>query len=123
MQQYSTITVQRLADGVAVLYLNRPHVSNAVNLVMLEEIVSALRSLDTDDAVRAIALCSQGKHFCAGLDFSTFNQISAPLTDASACPGTARTELFKTIQSMQVRSGATVQHPVLRHRQYQRLNH
>lgn len=105
MQQHSTVTVQRLADGVALLCLNRPNIRNAVNLLMLEELVSALRSLDSDDAVRAIALCGQGKHFCAGLDFSTFKHISASLADESACPGKARTELFKTILSMQVRCG------------------
>lgn len=103
MQEYSTIAVQRLADATALLCLNRPRVYNAVNLVMLEEIVSALRSLDTDESVRAIVLCGEGKQFCAGLDFTTFNHISASLSDSSACPGTVRSKLFTTIQTMQVR--------------------
>jgi len=100
---YSTVTVHRYSDGTSTLCLNRPRVLNAVNSVMLDELVSSLRSLDKDEQVRAIVLCGEGKHFCAGLDFSTFSDISDSLADESACPGTARTRLFHTIQTMQVR--------------------
>lgn len=103
---YSAIAVRRHADGTAVLCLNRPGVRNAVNSNMLDEIVGALRSLDADDTVRAIVLCGEGKHFCAGVDFSLFNDISQSLSDDSACPGTARSRLFQTIQTMQVRARA-----------------
>ena len=34
-------------------------------------VAEALEHLDTDDRCRSVVLCAEGKHFCAGADFST----------------------------------------------------
>ncbi|OBK25465.1 enoyl-CoA hydratase/isomerase family protein [Mycobacterium asiaticum] len=60
-----------IADGVAVLTLNRPERRNAYTAQMGELLNRAYRRCDEDDAVRAIVLTGAGDAFCAGADFAT----------------------------------------------------
>ena len=64
----STIRLERDADGVALLTLNRPEAMNAWTPRMAFEIDGALRELDGDDAVRAVVITGAGRAFCAGAD-------------------------------------------------------
>jgi enoyl-CoA hydratase/carnithine racemase len=56
-------------DHVATIELRRPP-NNFFSLEMIAGIADALESLDADSRCRAAVLCAQGKHFCAGADFS-----------------------------------------------------
>ncbi|MFA5895624.1 MAG: enoyl-CoA hydratase-related protein [Thermoplasmata archaeon] len=69
---HDTIRVER-GDRVATITLNRPDKLNAMSFLMKTELVSALRELDGDPSVRAIALTGAGdKAFVAGADISEF---------------------------------------------------
>ena len=57
-------------DFVAVAEIRRPP-NNFFDLDLIDDLASALRTLDDDTSCRAVLLCSEGKHFCAGADFST----------------------------------------------------
>lgn len=68
---YHTIRVER--DRVATITLNRPEKLNAMSYLMKTELVSALRELEGDPAVRTIVLTGAGdKAFVAGADISEF---------------------------------------------------
>jgi len=54
---------------VALIEIQRPP-NNFFDLSLICEIADALEALDQDDQCRAIVLAAQGKHFCAGADFS-----------------------------------------------------
>ena len=56
-------------DYVATIELRRPP-NNFFSLEMITAIAEGLESLDDDSRCRAAVLCAQGKHFCAGADFS-----------------------------------------------------
>ena len=56
-------------DYVATIELRRPP-NNFFSLEMIAGIADGLESLDDDPRCRAAVLCAQGKHFCAGADFS-----------------------------------------------------
>lgn len=59
-------------DGaVAVISLNRPRFGNAQNAQMLYALDEALRRAAYDDAVKAIVLRGEGKHFSSGHDIGT----------------------------------------------------
>ena len=62
-------------DHVAEVRLNRPP-NNFFSLRMIEGVAEALESLDGDPACRAIVLSAEGKHFCAGADFSSTESYS-----------------------------------------------
>jgi enoyl-CoA hydratase/carnithine racemase len=56
-------------DFVATVELRRPP-NNFFSLEMIEGIADTLAELDADPKCRAIVLRAEGKHFCAGADFS-----------------------------------------------------
>jgi len=57
-----------VADGVAVVQLNRPDQQNAFSGKMGEELGHAYRRCDQDDAVRVVVLTGAGRAFCVGAD-------------------------------------------------------
>jgi 2-(1,2-epoxy-1,2-dihydrophenyl)acetyl-CoA isomerase len=67
-----TVHIDR-ADGVLAIRLDRPERKNALDVVAISEIVRALESAATDDAMRAIVLRSAGDDFCAGADWVATN--------------------------------------------------
>ncbi len=67
---YETINVAKNANGYATLTLSRPEKHNALNEQMMHEITDAIKSLGTDETVRAVVLQANGKSFCAGADLN-----------------------------------------------------
>lgn len=57
-----------VADGVAVVTLNRPDKLNAFTDAMEAELLHAFDICDADDEVRVVILTGQGRAFCAGMD-------------------------------------------------------
>ncbi len=64
-------------DGVADVRLNRPDKYNALSADMFAAIISAGESLMTANDVRAVVLSGNGRGFCAGLDFSSFQGMGS----------------------------------------------
>ena len=64
----SLVTITR--DGpVAIVTLNRPEAMNALSKALRADLAAAMRSVEADDAVRAIVLTGAGERaFTAGLD-------------------------------------------------------
>ncbi|MDH3293976.1 MAG: enoyl-CoA hydratase/isomerase family protein [Acidimicrobiia bacterium] len=56
-------------DHVATVELCRPP-NNFFSADMIKGVAEALEALDDDPRCRAVVLAAQGKHFCAGADFS-----------------------------------------------------
>ncbi|MGD9941883.1 MAG: enoyl-CoA hydratase/isomerase family protein [Burkholderiaceae bacterium] len=66
---YQTLQTS-LNEGVALIWLNRPELRNAMNETLIAELTDAFESAIDDDSVRAILLTGQGKAFCAGADLN-----------------------------------------------------
>ena len=65
----SDIQVSVGSDYVATVEICRPP-NNFFSTNLISGLAETFEQLDQDDRVRASVLCSQGKHFCAGADFS-----------------------------------------------------
>jgi len=69
-----------VADGVGTVTFDRPDKLNALNAVMLEELLAVLEQADADDAVRVLIVTGAGRAFCAGADLSgggqTFDRVA-----------------------------------------------
>ena len=62
------VTVEVGSDHVATVEFHRPP-ENYFDVALIRELADAFESLQRDGACRAIVLCSEGKHFCAGASF------------------------------------------------------
>src|ERR671911_1490341 len=62
--------------GVADVRMNRPEKINAIDDAQFAALVDAGESLKKDAAVRAVVLSGSGRGFCAGLDFTNFQQMA-----------------------------------------------
>ena len=85
---FSTILLEK-SESVSTLTLNRPEARNALDLVMREEIVTALDEIEADASVRVLIVTGAGEHFCAGGDVKTMQAKRH-----TAAEGRARVELL-----------------------------
>jgi enoyl-CoA hydratase/carnithine racemase len=72
-----------VADGVAVVTLQRPERRNAFSGRMGMELGDAYRRCDADDAVRAVVVTGAGDAFCAGADLGAGGETFAKQDEAS----------------------------------------
>ena len=66
----SDVLLTEVADGVAVLTLNRPEKRNALNSELTRALRQAMGDADADDAVSVIVLTGADPVFCAGVDLT-----------------------------------------------------
>jgi enoyl-CoA hydratase len=74
----------RTEGGVAVVTIDRPHVRNAVDKPTAEQLASAFRRFEADEALAAAVLTGAGGHFCAGADLQA---VAAGETDRVTADG------------------------------------
>jgi enoyl-CoA hydratase/carnithine racemase len=80
--------IVEVADGVAVVTLNRPEQLNAFSGPMGDQLGRAYAACDADDTVRAVVVTGTGRAFCAGADLEPAGDtFAAPTSDEfSASP-------------------------------------
>ena len=71
---YQTITSE-VADGVAVLTLNRPQVMNAMSSALRAELLDGL--LQAQSSARVVVLTGAGRAFCSGQDLADAQALGA----------------------------------------------
>lgn len=81
MPAWTALDLQRCADGVARLTMNRPAVFNAFDEVLIAELDEAFAALGADPGVRVIVLAGAGKHFSAGADLQWMQRAAAASQD------------------------------------------
>jgi enoyl-CoA hydratase/carnithine racemase len=62
--------------GVADVRLNRPDKINALDPAMFSALADAGEAVKEDRSVRAVVLSGEGRGFCAGLDFTSFQAMA-----------------------------------------------
>ena len=76
MTERSDRVVYTVEDGVADVRLNRPEKMNALDPAMFAALVEVGEELKGDSRVRAVVLSGEGRSFCAGLDFGSFQAMA-----------------------------------------------
>ena len=89
MSDYQTLILEPVADGVALIRLNRPKALNALNAELLGELAACVEALERDDQVRCLVLTGSERAFAAGADIKEM----APKTYADAF----REDLFTAV--------------------------
>jgi enoyl-CoA hydratase/carnithine racemase len=91
---YKTIAVEK-KDPVALLFLNRPEVLNALCDEMGHELLHFLREAASDDTIRVLILSGKGRAFSAGADLNMFKTRYENYKRTGGNDNAARTELPK----------------------------
>jgi len=76
METYQTLSLA-VEKPIATVKINRPDALNALNSVLVRELVGALDVLEADDSVRCVVLTGSDKAFCAGADVREMAKLSA----------------------------------------------
>jgi enoyl-CoA hydratase/carnithine racemase len=77
-KSFGDVTVDVHDDHVAVAELGRPP-DNYFDVGLISSLADAYEWADAEAGARAIVLCSAGKHFCAGADFTGRSGQARPL--------------------------------------------
>jgi enoyl-CoA hydratase/carnithine racemase len=107
-ERFGDVSVQVGGDFVAIVERHRPP-NNHFDTALIGSLADAFEALDEDPACRAIVLCSEGKHFCAGADYSGQSVPSAGgaghLYDEAVRIFAARTPFVAAVQGAAIGGG------------------
>ena len=73
---YSDRVSYSVQDGVADVRFVRPEKMNALDPAMFQALVETGEALKRDASVRAVVISGEGRSFCAGLDFGSFQAMA-----------------------------------------------
>jgi enoyl-CoA hydratase len=93
--------VQTACADVGVLELARPERLNAFGTELWANFGAAVQALASAEPVRAVLLCGQGPHFCAGIDTAYLAQMMQQLSEGTSCEGRVRERLRSNILALQ----------------------
>lgn len=62
-----------IADGVAIIVLNRPHKLNALDYATIDGLMALFDTFEADETVRAVIVTGAGDAFSAGADIAGFS--------------------------------------------------
>jgi len=74
-ERFGDVSVAVADDFVATVEICRPP-NNFFDVDLVRSLAEAYEALDADSRCRAIVLCSEGKHFCGGADFTGSSSAS-----------------------------------------------
>jgi 2-(1,2-epoxy-1,2-dihydrophenyl)acetyl-CoA isomerase len=89
-----------VANGIATIALNRPHVMNAMDGEMMRQLRPATEAVEKDPAVRALVLRGEGAAFMAGGDVAVFHQHLAELPELIVTWGREMHAAFLALRRM-----------------------
>lgn len=74
---YKNIILERPAEGVALVRLNRPKALNALSRALMSEVADAFNTLLEDDSCVCVVLTGNQRAFAAGADINEFQSQTA----------------------------------------------
>lgn len=78
-----------VTDGVADVRMNRPEKLNALDGAMFAALAETGEALAADASVRAVVLSGEGRSFCAGLDFASFQAMAGGASEENTAARSA----------------------------------
>ena len=75
-EQKNAVLLNRRSGGVTEVVLNRPDKRNAFDDVIIQQLINALETVNTDDSTSVVILRSEGKHFSAGADLGWMRRMA-----------------------------------------------
>jgi methylglutaconyl-CoA hydratase len=94
--RYTTLKLEQ--DGpVATITLDRPEKRNAISYALIEEILHALREVESDSAAQILILTGSGRAFCSGMDLEDLRSLTTRTEDENLSDSATMALLFRTL--------------------------
>ena len=74
MKNYQTIKLS-VKDKIATIELNRPEIRNAINELMVNELIDCLGAVEIATDAKIVIIRGNGKSFCAGADLNWLRDV------------------------------------------------
>lgn len=84
--------------GILTATLNRPEKKNAIDELMIDQLLAALERADLDAAVRVVALRGAGSDFCAGMDLNELLASAEKTVEENRRAALRFGEIFQTLR-------------------------
>ena len=101
--------VTEVDDAVGILTLNKADRHNAVDELLIDEIISGLIELEDNPLVRVVVLSSTGKNFCAGSDINWMKRAAGFRPEQSLHDANRLALLISTLNELSKPTIARVQ--------------
>src|SRR5947209_4609158 len=101
------VSIHRASEHVALVEYSRPP-NNYFDGALIGEVADAYEELDRSGWCRAIVLCSEGKHFCAGANFAGKNPAEGDLYEQAVRLFAAGLPVVAAVQGAAVGGGLGV---------------
>ena len=101
------VSTRQASEHVALVEFSRPP-HNYFDGALIGAIADAYEQLERDGSYRAIVLCSEGKHFCAGADFAGENPAEGDLYEQAVRLFAAGLPVVAAVQGAAVGGGLGV---------------
>ncbi|HEX6389707.1 MAG TPA: enoyl-CoA hydratase/isomerase family protein [Solirubrobacteraceae bacterium] len=98
-----------VSDHVATIWLNRPHIRNAVNWELLNQMAERVEQAATDPDVRVVLFRGRGGTFCAGADLNMLSSTHLKTSRTSLELGNLSAKTYDRIQTMDKPTVAVVE--------------
>jgi enoyl-CoA hydratase/carnithine racemase len=95
-ERFGDATVKLGDDHVAEVEIHRPP-NNFFDVALIRSLAEAYQAVDDEPGARAIVLCSEGRHFCAGADFSAQSDADPVGRDYTASLYAEAIKLFSAL--------------------------
>jgi methylglutaconyl-CoA hydratase len=96
MKKYEFILIEKVKDIVWII-LNRPDKGNALNIVMIRELIHSINVANGDISCRFIIISSKNKSFCSGADLKWMAEAAKLTVDQNLSECLDMAELYNTI--------------------------
>jgi enoyl-CoA hydratase/carnithine racemase len=93
-RQFGDVSVEVGSDHVAEVEIHRPP-NNFFDVALIRSLADAYEELAAASGCRAIVLCAEGKHFCAGADFHNQSEAEALPSEGAASLYQEAVRLFR----------------------------
>src|ERR1700733_4902383 len=90
-------TIQLAYDsGIATITLNRPDKRNAISFELIDDLLRALKEVETSDAL-VLILTGAGKAFSSGMDLENLKTLIGRSSDQNLQDSETMVRLFRTL--------------------------
>lgn len=100
-------------SGIATITLNRPEIHNAFDDALIQNLLTILKTINTDDSIKLVQLKSNGKNFSAGADLNWMQRMANYSFAENKQDALILSELMYTLKFLTKPTIASVQGAVL----------